>query len=204
MRLLVIALLALVSLIPLLMVSTNVCGLNNDAGAVVSVILGWILLPVILLHVWKGKPNPAVMAVDVDDPIMQAHIARATAQLPRFIDGLQRAESAAYIKFPYVFDGEIEHVWGVAHAYQDGAFVTSLASAPVGALPETLPPRLRIPAAEIEDWTLTNAHGQTQGGYTMLATALIYEQRYGKLPKHYADELRHFVDFTWPQPLHQV
>ena len=42
------------------------------------------------------------------DPIMQAHIARATAQLPRFIDGLQRAESAAYIKFPYVFDGEID------------------------------------------------------------------------------------------------
>ena len=79
MRLLVIALLALVSLFPLLLFTTNVCGLNNDAGAVVSIILGWILLPVILLHVWKGKPNPAVMAVDMADPIMQAHIARATA-----------------------------------------------------------------------------------------------------------------------------
>lgn len=204
MRLLVIALLALVSLFPLLLFTTNVCGLNNDAGAVVSVILGWIVLPIILLHYWQGKPDPAVMAVDVDDPIMQAHIARATAQLPRFIDGLQRGEWAAYIKFPYAFDGEIEHVWGEAHAYQDGEFVTSLASAPVGALPENLPPRLRIPVAEIEDWTLTDAHGRSQGGYTLLATALLYEQRYGKLPQRYADELRHFVDFSWPLPAHQV
>ncbi len=199
MRLIIIAVISLVSLFPLLMFSTEVCGLNDSAGGIVSIVLGWVVLPALLLKFWQGRPEPSVIPIDIDDPIMQEQINRAKSELPRFIEGLNSGNLEAFIKFPYEFDGEVEHVWGVAHSYSNGQFIVSLASDPIGEVRDELHSRLKIAESKIEDWTLTDAKGYTQGGYTMLAMARLYEKGYGKLPKMYSKDLERFVDFKWPE-----
>lgn len=199
MRHIVVAIVSLFSLFPLLMFITEVCGLSDDVGAIVSVILSWIVLPSIMLGFWKGQPDPSIIPLNVNDPIMQDQIIKAKSELARFIDGLNSGELEAYIKFPYEFGGEIEHVWGVAHSYQEGVFVVSLASEPVGEPEQDMPSRIKIKETDLEDWTLTDSKGSTKGGYTMLAMARIYEANYGQLPKAYAQDLRRFVDFNWPE-----
>ncbi len=199
MRLFIIAIISLASLFPLLMFSTEVCGLSDDSGGIVSIVLGWVVLPALLLKFWQGLPDPSAIPVDIDDPIMQEQIQRARSELPRFIEGLHNGNLEAFIKFPYEFEGEVEHVWGVAHSYGGGQFIVSLASEPVGEASNELHSRVKVAENELEDWTLTDAKGNTQGGYTMLAMARLYAKNYGKLPKMYCNDLERFVDFKWPE-----
>ena len=57
--------------------------------------------------------------------------------------------------------------------------------------------RFEIPLKDIEDWMLVDSRGKTQGGYTILAHAKIYQRDYGKVPKKYLKDLERFTDFTW-------
>ncbi len=199
MRLIVVAIISLISLFPFLFFTTEVCGLSDNAGAVVSVIISWVALPSLMLTFWRAPPDPSVMPVDIHDPIMQVQINRAKSELNRFIDGLNEGELDAYIKFPYKFEGQTEHVWGVAHSYQDGVFVVSLASEPVGEPGQEMRSRIKINESDLEDWTLTDSAGNTKGGFTMLAMARLYEKNYGNLPKAYTQNLSRYVDFNWPE-----
>lgn len=197
-RLLVIAAVSVVALFPLLNITTEVFGLSDNTGGIVSAILAFVVVPYLLLAAWPAQPNPEVIPVDMDDPIMREQMHRARSEIARFISGLKEARQEAFIKFPYRFGDETEHVWGVAHAYDDGYFTVSLASQPVGEVGEAAMARLRIAEQDLEDWTLTDARGRISGGYTMLAMARIYERDFGRLPKSYARDLRDFVDFNWP------
>ncbi|MCW9017051.1 MAG: DUF2314 domain-containing protein, partial [Kangiellaceae bacterium] len=158
-RLIVIGIVSLASLFPLYSFTTQQLGLNDDLGAVVSLAIGWIILPIVLLKLWKLKPDLEALPVDIDDPTMQEHIAIAKSKLDFFLEGLAAGKLEAYIKFPYEFDGVIEHIWGVAHAENDGYVVTSLASEPVGEMDEELLERIKIKIGDIEDWMLTDSKG---------------------------------------------
>lgn len=171
--------------------------LGADCGGIIAAILMYIIFPITLLNIWKGKPDLFTLPVNMDDPFMVAGISQAKSDLPRLLQGLSEGKLEAYVKFPYQFDGEVEHVWGVAHQYKDENIILSLASAPVGNVDEEAFGRLTIPLSEIEDWMLVDANGNTQGGYTILAMAQIYARDYGKLPKKHRNDLKRFVDFSW-------
>lgn len=198
-RIIVIVLLSFCSLFPLLAFTTQQFGLSDDVGAVISVVLGWVILPAALLKFWKVKPGLEVLAVDIDDPVMQEHISLSKSKLDDFFKGLSAGKLEAYIKFPYEFEGEVEHVWGLAHSKQEKLIVASLASDPVGEADEDIMGRIKISIESIEDWMLVDSMGITRGGYSMLAMAKIYERDYGKLPKPYAKDLERFTDFSWPE-----
>lgn len=197
-RLIVIGIVSLASLFPLYSFTTQQLGLNDDFGAIVSLAIGWIILPIVLLKLWPIKPNLEALPIDIDDPTMQEHIGIARSKLDFFLEGLAAGKLEAYIKFPHQFEGVVEHVWGVAHVKEDDFIVASLVSEPVGAMGEELLQRIKIKVADVEDWMLTDSKGISRGGYTILAMAKIYEKTYGKLPKRYAQDLEKFIDFSWP------
>jgi uncharacterized protein YegJ (DUF2314 family) len=183
--------------VPFLALFHRYLGLEDDMAGYLSFFFAWILLPVILLRIWKGKPDIEVLPVDVDDPIMTEMIEKSKAEIGRFLKGLEEGKLEALIKFPLTVDDRTEHVWGIAHAKSENVIITSLASQPVGEIPEEAYERISVPLAEIEDWMLQDASGKSYGGYTMLAMAKIYEREYGKLPKKYIKDLEPFADLEW-------
>jgi len=196
-RLIFIVLVSFCSLFPLLAITTQQFGLSDNAGAVVSVIIGWLILPTIILNLWREKPGLEVLPVDIDDPIMKQYITISKSKIDKFYIALFEGVSEAYIKFPYEFEGEVEHVWGLAHTERDDLVIISLASEPVGEMDEDVMCRIKVPKNDIEDWMLVDGKGNTQGGYTILAMAKIYERDHGKLPKRYVRDLERFTDFSW-------
>ncbi len=193
------SLVSLGSLIPFLMIFNRWLNVGNDLAGWLAMFFAWIVTPVLLLHFWKVKPDPAVIPVHPDDPIIQECMQRSRLELARFLAGLAEGQKEAYIKFPYQFNGETEHVWGVAHSVNDGSVIVSLASTPVGDVPAEVYERLNIDLASVEDWMLVDRSGKTYGGYSMLALAKIYTRDYGTLPKAYTRDLARFVDFSWPE-----
>ncbi|MEL7313130.1 MAG: DUF2314 domain-containing protein [Pseudomonadota bacterium] len=195
-RLLIIAGISLASVVPYLAIFNRWLDIGNDLAGYVSLPLAWIVTPYVLLKVWPGKPDPNVIPVDPDDPIMSAAVARARSQIERFQNGLQAGRKEAFIKFPYQFGDHTEHVWGSAHSLDGDFVIASLESMPVGELPEAVFERLRIPLDDVEDWMLVDAKGTTEGGYSTIAHAKVYERDYGPLPKHYRKQLETFVDHS--------
>lgn len=196
-RILTITIISFASVVPFLAIFHRFLGIDDDTAGYISFALAWVITPIVLLSIWKAKPRLEVLLVDIDDPIMQEHIALSRKYLPRFIKGLEAGKQEAFIKFPHLFGDETEHVWGVAHSYKDNEIIVSIASDPVGEISEEDVGRLPVPLNKIEDWILTNEKGESQGGYTMLAMAKIYERDFGKLPKRYIKDLSQFIDFKW-------
>ncbi|SFC74694.1 Uncharacterized conserved protein YegJ, DUF2314 family [Microbulbifer thermotolerans] len=198
-RIFTVSVISFLSFFPIYMFVTEVCGLNDDFGAVVAIALAIIAVPAVLLKLWKEKPSPEVIPVNVNDPVMKEFVEKSRKQIDRLIEGLEEEKKEAYVKFPYRFGGEIEHVWGTAHYIKDGYVIVSLDSSPVGDLPEEVYGRLKIKLEEIEDWMLVDTDGTTFGGYSILAHAKIYTREYGSLPRDYERYLKRFVDFDWPE-----
>lgn len=197
-RILIVAILSFASFFPLLILCSQVLGVSSLVGWWIAALGGWLICPAVLLATWRAKPDIQTMAIAMSDPIMLQHIAKAREELPRFLAGLQAGKLEAFIKFPYEFSGAIEHVWGVAHVQQDQQIVVSLASTPVGDSPEALQARIAIAIDAIEDWMLVDSQGATQGGYTLLATLLIYQRDHGTVPRKYVQQIAGFVDFSYP------
>jgi uncharacterized protein YegJ (DUF2314 family) len=172
---------------------------GNGLAGWISMILGWIVTPILLLQLWKVKPSPEVIPVNIDDPIIQELIDRSRSEINRFLSGLEEGKKEAYIKFPFEFSGETEHVWGLAHSIKEGSVITTLDSTPVGEVSEEVLERLSIDLDSIEDWMLLDRSGKTYGGYSILGLAKVYTRDYGKLPKAYTRDLERFVDFSWPE-----
>lgn len=197
-RIITITLLSFAALVPFLVIFHRLAGLEDDVAGYLSMFFAWFMTPLILLRVWRPKPGIEALPVDPDDPIMQEHVQTAQAQLDRFRRGLREGKLEAFVRFAHEFDGVTEHVWGAAHSEkEDGSFVVSLASDPVGEPDDEMLQRFSVPKHDVTDWMLADARGTTYGGYTMLAMAEIYERDYGKLPKQYQRDLRHFADFKW-------
>jgi len=198
-RIITIVLISFASLVPYLVIFNRWLDVGNDLAGWISVALGWIVTPILLLHFWKVKPSPEVMPVDINDPIIQELIERSRSELNRFLVGLEEGKKEAHVKFPYKFGDEIEHVWGLAHSIKDGRVIVSLESNPVGEVTEEVYERLSIDLDSLEDWMLVDRSGKTYGGYSILGLAKVYTRDYGKLPKAYARDLDRFVDFSWPE-----
>jgi len=194
MRLLAIALISLLALVPALAFTHRFLGLGSDLSGIISMVFAFLVTPALLLRYWRHKPGFEALPVDRDDPVMRGQVARAKRELGRFLDGLNQNRMEAFIKFPLAVDGGTEHVWGVAHSFSDGFFVASLASNPVGGLSEEMLNRIRVPVDDLEDWMLQDASGKTYGGYTMLALARIYERTYGRMPRKMRKQFENFVD----------
>jgi len=197
-RILSIVLISFASLVPFLVIFNRWLDVGNDLAGWISMGLGWVVTPIILLHFWKVKPSPEVIPIDIDDPVIQELIDRSRSELNRFIEGLEEGKKEAYVKFPYDFNGDTEHVWGLAHSEKDGSVIVSLESNPVGEAPEEVYERLSINLDSIEDWMLVDRSGKTYGGYSILGLAKVYTRDYGKLSKAYTRDLGRFVDFSWP------
>lgn len=197
-RIISIALISFASLVPYLVIFNKWLDVGNDLAGWISMVLGWIFTPILLLNLWKVKPNPEAIPVDINDPIIQELIARSRSELDRFLEGLEEGRKEAYVKFPYEFGGETEHVWGVSHSVKDGSVIVSLDSTPVGEVPEEVYERLSIDLDSVEDWMLVDRSGKTYGGYSNLGLAKVYTRDYGKLPKSYTRHFDRFVDFSWP------
>jgi len=193
-KLLVITFISFGSVVPFLVIFHRFLQLEDDVAGYISFFLGWIVLPIFLLRVWKLPPNLEALPVDINDPIMREQIDTAKREFGRFIKGLSEGKLESFIKFPYEFEEQIEHVWGVAHSIKGTSIVASLASEPASDTPDELMGRIEVPFEDIEDWMLQDSKGNIQGGYTLLGMARIYERDYGKLPKKYAKDLKPFVD----------
>jgi len=198
-RILVVAVISLASFFPLYVFMTNGCGLDDNWGAIVAMITAVICVPSVLLSVWKGKPSPDAIPIDIDDPLIQKLIEKSRSEIDRLTQGLDEEKKEAYVKFPYKFGDEIEHVWGTVHYIKEDYVLVSLDSLPVGEVPEIATGRLKVKLAEIEDWMLVDNDGKTYGGYSILGLAKIYTREHGKLPKEYERDLERFVDFEWPE-----
>jgi len=196
-RLFIVILISFCSVVPFLALFHRFLELDDDIAGYLSFFFAWLVTPYILLKLWKEKPGIEVLPVDTGDPLMQEQIKIAKEQFHRFIEGLSEGRLEAFVKFPYEFEGDIEHVWGLAHSIKGDDVIVSLASDPVGSPPEEVYERLNISIKNVEDWMLLDSKGRTKGGYTMLAMARIYEREYGKLPKRYVKDLGFFDDFTW-------
>jgi uncharacterized protein YegJ (DUF2314 family) len=198
-RIISIVLISFASLVPYLMIFNRWLEVGNGLAGWISMILGWIVTPILLLQLWKVKPSPEVIPVNIDDPIIQELIDRSRSEINRFLSGLEEGKKEAYIKFPFEFSGETEHVWGLAHSIKEGSVITTLDSTPVGEVSEEVLERLSIDLDSIEDWMLLDRSGKTYGGYSILGLAKVYTRDYGKLPKAYTRDLERFVDFSWPE-----
>lgn len=196
MRLIVIALLSFVS--PLFWAALLQVFVPMPALAWLAMILAWGVTPVALLRFWRAQPSLNVLPVKRSEPEMQAAIARAQAELPRFLAGLAAGSKDAFAKYPMLTrGGTTEHVWGVVHSLDGADVIVSLASEPVmdfGAVPDA---RERVPLHAIEDWILTDRKGRAEGGYSHLAMVKIYRRIYRRSPrKSELQRLDTFVDIN--------
>ena len=197
-RIFVIATLSLASFFPFYMLTTNGFGIDDNWGATVSGLLAILVLPSILLRIWRGKPSPDVIPVDKNDPIILELAEKSRHEITRLAQGLAEERKEGYVKFPYKFGDDIEHVWGIAHYIKEDYALVSLDSSLMGALPENALGRFKVKLDELEDWMLVDSDGKTYGGYSILGLAKVYTRDYGKLPKAYQRDLKRFVDFDWP------
>lgn len=57
-RIILIVLISFASLVPYLVIFNRWLNVGNDLAGWISMILGWVITPVLLLHFWKGKSYP--------------------------------------------------------------------------------------------------------------------------------------------------
>lgn len=198
-RNLTLALIGFVAFLPCLYLLKNLAGLPQQPAFWLALLISWLGLPLLISRIWRTKPDLAALVVDADEPLMLAQVRRAQQQLPRFLTGLEQGELEAYIKYPQAFADETEHLWALAHERRGEEIIVSLASEPLTAVDPALPARQRVRLDDIEDWMLIDSQGKTQGGYTVLAMAQIYQRDYGSLPAAYVRDLQDFSDFRWPE-----
>jgi uncharacterized protein YegJ (DUF2314 family) len=182
-------------------------------GAALSVVMGGgglslktagaIVLSLVLLAIGWARLFPnhwAPIPVDHDDPVMQEAIKHAQRELPRFRAGVAEGRKEAFVKFPLkaADPAETEHIWGVVHSLTEDAAQVSLANEPVHEREEQ-DLRFQVPLADIEDWTLCDAAGNYEGGYTHLALARIYKREKGFLPRAMRKQLAAFRDIDLNQ-----
>jgi len=198
-RLLAITLLSFIAILPFLVLFNRILDVGNNLAGYLSFFFAWIVTPIVLLNCWREKPDIMVIPVKENDPIMSSYVRKSRENIERFVKGLSAGKSEAYVKFPYKFEHTTEHIWGLAHQIRNECVVVSLESTPIDDIPEEMFERLEIALEDIEDWMLVDSKGKTQGGYTILAHAKIYQRDYGKVPKKYIRDLERFTDFSWRQ-----
>lgn len=196
-RLLVITLLSFIAIVPFLVLFNRILDVGNDLAGYLSFFFAWIVTPIFLLNIWKVPPDIMVIPVEPDDPIMKPQIEKSRKNLERFYAGLNTGKLEAYVKFPYAFEWGIENIWGLAHQIRDESIMVTVESTPIHDIPEEMYERMSVALKDIQDWMLVGSKGKTQGGYTILAHAKIYQRDYGKVPKKYIKDLERFTDFSW-------
>jgi|GEM_PF-4231018 len=198
-RLLIVAVVSLLAFFPAFVIAFEVFNLNEDYSALLAIAVSWCLLPWYWLKKWSGKPDILTLQISQDDPIMRESEVLAKQNLSRFIQGVKDSKDEASVRFHYQFGDDSEVLWGPVHKIEDNSVYTSVDDY-AETTQQIVRLRRKIALDDVLDWMLTDEQGRSQGGYSMLATAKIYQQRYGRLPKPYIDELTHYTDFSF-EPL---
>lgn len=119
------------------------------------------------------------------------------SEIARFIDGLEKKRNDPFVKFPYKFDGKIEHVWGLAHQIKNDDVIVSLKSMPIGEPTDDEFERLSIKLKSIENCMLVDPKVKKHEEYSILELAKIYTRDYGKLPRSCTKYLARLVGLSW-------
>jgi uncharacterized protein YegJ (DUF2314 family) len=132
---------------------------------------------------------------------MAAAMEQARREFRRFKAGLAEGRKEALVKYAMQTGyGDNEHVWAIAHSFDKGSVVTSLASEPVGDV-DVKAERNRIAESDIEDWLLIDNENRMEGGFTQIAMAKIYKRDKGYVPYAIRKGLGQFVDLKDPDLL---
>lgn len=139
----------------------------------------------------EAAPRPVnanIVAYHTRDARMNAAKDRARDTLPRFLALLNGNAPGTYaVKFPLTQNGATEHIWLQVEGHRDGAFRGRLANAPVNGSGYKVGDRLTIPAAQVEDWSVTD-RDVIYGGYTArVALADMPEERARAFAKRFQD-----------------
>jgi uncharacterized protein YegJ (DUF2314 family) len=103
------------------------------------------------------------------DPKMLAAMKKAQQTLPQFIKALRSSRgrlSYVYVKYPFVQDMKVEHMWIRNVVIQGDRFVGVLANHPESITNIKAGDTVRVPASSISDWRYVQ-NGKLVGGFTI-------------------------------------
>lgn len=139
----------------------------------------------------ETAPRPVkdnVVAYHTRDERMNAAKDQARRTMPRFLGLLAENAPGTYaIKFPLTQNGATEHIWLQVDAHRNGMFSGRIANNPVNGSRHRMGDRLTVPAAQVEDWSVTD-RDVILGGYTArVAIADLPEDKAQTLAKRFRD-----------------
>lgn len=173
--------------------------LSQNQSLAAGVAIGCILLPSILLKVWRYKPKFSSFKPDPEDPLLIEHVSLSRREINKFVKGAETGKLEAFVKISQEIRGEEKQIWVKVISVENDEIFTTIKVAPKLKIGKAKEVALQIPLNEIEDWTLINHKGEIYGGYSNLAIAKIYERDYGRLPDENIEELNNYLDFEWSQ-----
>lgn len=110
-----------------------------------------------------------VIAVESDDPEMEAAIAKARETLPEFWSALEarrEGESGFSLKVRMEYEGDVEHIWVGEIERRDGKIMGTIDNDPDALKNVKLGDRIEIKEADISDWTYLR-NGKIVGNETL-------------------------------------
>jgi len=124
-----------------------------------------------------------VVAVDGEDPRMQAAVDEARRRWPEFVAAFEtRGPGHFSVKSPITSGGNTEFIWIEVTAIENDAIYGTLANDPMdlGALKHGS--RVKTSAAELNDWIFFDDSEAMQGGFTIRVVEEISKERAEKKP----------------------
>lgn len=173
--------------------------LSQNQSLAAGVAIGCILLPSVLLKIWRHKPKFSVFKADPKDPIMLEQAAVSKREIRKFLKGIETGKLDAFVKISHEIKGKNEQVWVRVISIDNNEVFAVLSIEPKLKIGKPKETSLQIPLDNIEDWTLITSRGEIYGGYSNLAIARIYERDHGRLPDEEIEELNNYLDFEWSQ-----
>ncbi|MCC7420238.1 MAG: DUF2314 domain-containing protein [Planctomycetaceae bacterium] len=109
-----------------------------------------------------------IVHVAHDDPRMLAAVTEARARWPEFEQAfVSRSEDETYsIKFPLREGDEVEFIWAMVTAIENGVIFGTLGNDPIISRSK-MGDRIQTRVAEVYDWLRTDAEGAMHGGFTV-------------------------------------
>ena len=116
----------------------------------------------------KAPPSSNVVAVSKDDPEMSAARDKARARLGEFLNAAAApppGSRAFSVKYPIVDGDRVEHFWLSYRGREGGVVIGAIDAEPQFVTNVRKGQVVRMPVADIEDWTYV-LNGKLKGGST--------------------------------------